>query len=187
MATTNLGDTITHDPADAEHVSTAVPAFVTAAELKRPLTRPCSFGRTGTLRLETGALAFEGSDGKRLLEASLDRVSDVVPHRSGYAFWARLAGKRYFVTPRHKPRPFRLGDLLSLGITIAVKTVYWDIRERRRAKALVRAWIDLLSAGNAVARPHGEARGLPVRIGRVVWSIGFCAWIAVLSLTVLAA
>jgi hypothetical protein len=174
MATTNLAEAITYDPTAAEHVSTAVPAFVTAAELKRPLARPWSLGRTGTLRLDSGALAFEASDGRRVLEASLEKVSDVVPHRSGYAFWARLAGKRYFVTPRHKPRPFRLGDLLSLGITVAIKMVFWDIRERRRAKALVRQWIHLLGGGDALAR--GYVRGLPVRIGRVLWSLGFCAW-----------
>jgi hypothetical protein len=110
MATMNLADPTARDATGAEHASTTVPAFVTAAELKRSYARPWTLGRTGTLRLETRVLAFEGSDGRRRLEAPLDTISDVVPHRSGYAFWARVAGKRYFVTPRHKPRPFRLGD-----------------------------------------------------------------------------
>jgi hypothetical protein len=158
----------------------AVATFVTAAELKRPLARPYTLGRTGTLRLEDDTIAFEGSDGRRRIETSLANVRDLVCHRSGYGFWARFDGTRYFVIPRHKPRPYRLGDLFRLRIFVAVRMVSWDIGERRRSRELVRTWVTLLtgSAATSAARagageaPAMRTRGLRVRIARLVWLAG---------------
>jgi hypothetical protein len=74
--------------------------LVTPVEVHRARLRLTPVRSSGTLRFESGHVAFEGSDGRQRFRVPVDQVTDVVRHRSGFAFWATFAGRRCFVILR---------------------------------------------------------------------------------------
>jgi hypothetical protein len=111
--------------------------------------------RTGTLRHEDGALAFEGSDGRARVRVPLAQVTDIVAHRSGHGFWLRLDGSRVFIVPRRRPRPGGYSPLHALTRPVATVRFLWALRGQRE---LARRWLDILDPGGG---PSRRAKGLP--------------------------
>jgi hypothetical protein len=158
--------------------------LVTAVEVQRAWTRLTPMRKTGTLRLEAGHVAFEASDGYQHVRVPLDRVTDVVRHRGGFGFWASFEGKRYFVTPRARPRPISFNVLYALLRPFATtRYVWWSARDRRRSRVLTRRWLEILTRYDpASGRPHpatAKARGLPGVI-RIPIRITLTSWVLVL-------
>jgi hypothetical protein len=142
------------------------PNLVTAVEVQRPWTRLTPMRKTGTLRFDGGHVAFETSDGRRHVSVPLEGVTELVRHRGGFGFWVRFDGRRYFVTPRARPRPGGFNPLYALLRPLSTgRYIWWSARDRRRARALTRRWLEILARYDpASGGPHpatGDARGLP--------------------------
>lgn len=140
--------------------------LVTAVEVQRARTRLMPLRKTGTLRFEMGHLTFEGSDGQQRFRVPLEQVTDVVRHRGGFGFWLSFEGRRYFVTPRTRPRPAGFNPLYALQRPVATaRYLWWSVRHRRRGRALTRRWLEILTCYDpASEQPHpmnARARGLP--------------------------
>ena len=152
--------------------------LVTPVEVHRARLRLTPVRSSGTLRFESGHVTFEGSDGRQRIRVPVDQVTDVVRHRSGFAFWATFAGRRCFVILRTRPRPggFVAFYALMRPITTA-RYVWWTVRGRRRRRAATRQWLHVLTGyepGAGAPDPAtSAARGLhpvlhvPIRVALV--------------------
>lgn len=152
--------------------------LVTPVEVQRARLRLTPVRSTGTLRFEGGQVAFEGADGRRRFRVPVDQVTDVIRHRSGFAFWATFAGRRYYVTPRTRPRPGGFVAFYALMRPITtIRYVWWSVRGRGRRRTVTRQWLHVLTRYEpGTGRPDpatSKPRGLhpllrvPIRIALV--------------------